>query len=97
MASPSGEPLDWATIQAIQADEDLLNGLHGSVVVTNSELARALHAWRREIESAPVVSSPLPAAVAVVRAASHHRRSRRSVWSRVASATRRFLRLGDQQ
>lgn len=85
---------DWNTnlphtcldLAAVQADDALINQLAGRVVVTDSELARVLYAWRRDVESEPFPLSADVASRVVVESWSLRRR--------VVSWFRRLLRRG---
>ena len=82
MSSPSGPPDLPADLAAVQADE-----LGIDPASTDAALVRALLAWRRDVDAAPIPCGvDVETALAIVRT-----HSRRSLPGRVADAVRRLI------
>ncbi len=71
----------------VQADDELLDELGKGPASTDVVLVRALLAWRRDVDTAPIPCRvDVDTALALVRA-----RSRRSLARRIADAVRRLV------
>ena len=87
MSSPSGPPDLPADLAAVQADDALLDALGTDPTPSDADVARALLAWRREVDATPIPTLvDVDTALAIVRA-----RSRRSLAGRLADAVRRLI------
>ncbi len=87
MSSPSGPPDLPADLAAVQADDALLDELGIDPASTDAALVRALLAWRRDVDAAPIPCGvDVETALAIVRT-----HSRRSLPGRVADAVRRLI------
>ena len=87
MSSPS-DPLDLpADLAAVRADDALLDALYSGTAPSDADVARALLAWRRDVDAAPIpYGVDVDTALAIVRARSH-----RSLAGRIMDAVRRLL------
>ena len=85
MSSPSA-PRDLpADLAAVQADDALLDALGDDPTPSDADVARALLAWRRDVDAAPIPCGvDVDTALAIVRA-----RSRRSLAGQIMDAVRR--------